>query len=78
MMFQIFLDHFFCQFTGCDTKIAPCPKMLAPISFFYMGELRKYLPRHPAFDPTHNKGVEKNQQSLSKNSDIKHKSLYNG
>jgi len=54
MMFQIFLDHFFCQCTRCDTKISTGPKMLAPISFFHMWELREYLPRHPVFDPTHN------------------------
>jgi hypothetical protein len=37
--------------------------------------LKGTLSRHIS---PHQKGVEKNQQSESKNSDIKHKSLYNG
>ena len=53
MMLQILLDHLFRHLTDCCTKIAPRPKMPAPIPLLYMRKLFKQLARGTSLNSPH-------------------------
>ena len=50
---QILVNHFLCELSSSHTKVTPRPKMLAPVSFFYVGKFIENLAGSSTFDPTH-------------------------
>jgi hypothetical protein len=53
VMRQILVNHFFGKLAGRYTKIPTRPKMLAPVSFLYVGKFIENLAGCSTFDPAH-------------------------
>ena len=53
MMCQVLFDHFFCQLSCGNAKIAPGPKVSPPIPLLYVRELFKYFTRCTPFYSPH-------------------------